>query len=477
MDAGMRKTRLPGDTRAPALVRRVAGGLRARRRAWSAEKDKAFHDDLFERQDFDPFGFHYPGYVTIRRFADLVSPFLKDVRSVLDVGCGPAEITCELARRFPEIAFHGVDHSTAGIGRAELHARTLELENATFEVAAAETFSPDGAPDMITMFDAFHHLADPGRFVRRMRERTSRFLLIEPRGDWKGSWRKDLDFDWLLFDLDEIRARVAALTGEREGAPQAPAKRLSEARQAPHGTPPQRHPLFPREVSAIENRYTLDDFRRFFAGFGLRVRGTVSGLDTYPPGSVTALSPSRERFFKLAYDLYAEIDDLLHERRLDLLAKHWIIYAAAGLSEEPLAFPTSIPAAPEPARIQGPYDLEYGIYEGPREVRAGADLRARLKIRNVGWRVWSSASADKPDYVSYHWLDARGADVVVWDGERTPLPRDIGPGEELDLLLRVKAPDRPGRFILAVDMVREGEAWYSDAGIPWRRVPFRITER
>jgi SAM-dependent methyltransferase len=472
----MGKTKTTRDTRAPAFVRRVVGGLRARRQAWSPEKDKAFHDDLFGRQDFDPFGFHYPGYITIRRFADLVSPFLKDARSVLDVGCGPAEITCELARRFPEIVFHGVDHSPAGIDRANLHAQTLGLRNATFEVAAAEAFSPDGPPDIITFFDAFHHLADPGRFVRKMRERTSRFLLIEPRGDWKGSWRKDLDFDWLLLDLDKIRARVAALTGEKEGAPCGPVQRLSQPSQATH--PPHLHRISSSpDGSPVENRYTLDDFRRFFAGFGLRVRGTVSGLDAYPPGSAGTPGPGRERFFKLAYDLYAEIDELLRERRLDLLAKHWIIYAEAGLPDEPIALPTAIPGAPEAGRISGPYDLEYGTYEGPRRAPAGADIRARVKVRNVGWRVWSSASPDKPDYVSYHWLDARGAAVVVWDGERTPLPRDIGPGEELDLLLRIKTPERPGRFILAVDMVQEGEAWFSDAAVAWRRIPFQITRR
>jgi len=379
----------------------------------------------------------------------------------------------DLARRFPGIVFHGVDHSQAGIDRAKTHAQTLGLRNATFETADAETFSPDRAWDIITMFDAFHHLAHPEGFVRRMKERTSRFLLIEPRGDWKGSWRKDLDFDWLILELDKVGARVAALTGEKEETPPGPARPKPAAPRSVCS--PQ--PSACSGGSAVENRYTLDDFRRFFAGFGLRIRGTVSGLDAYPPGLTAAPSYSRERFFKLAYDLYAEIDGLLQERRLDLLAKHWIIYAEAGLPEESINLPEAIPGAPDLARVRGPYDLEYETYEGPRRARAGDDVRARVRIRNAGWRVWSSASSDLPDYVSYHWLDARGADVVVWDGERTPLPRDVGPEEEIDILLRIKAPDRPGRYFLAVDMVREGAAWYSDAGIPWRPIPFRVTRR
>jgi SAM-dependent methyltransferase len=450
--------KLAGVVCAPAFIRRAARWLRARRRAWSSEDDKAYHNALFGRQDFDPFGFHYVGYITIRRFADLVSPYLAGLRTVLDVGCGPAEITCELARRHPGIYFMGVDHSPAGIERARRHARTLGLTNARFEVADAEKYIPEQPFDIITMFDAFHHLAGPDRFVRRMREYSPRFLLLEPRGDWKGSWRRDIDFDWLLPELDKIRARLALLTGEKEPASAA----------APAG---------PSEPSgaAVEYRYALDDFRGFFPGCGLRLRGTVSGLDAYPRGSGLP-SPSRERFFRLAYELYADIDELLRTRHLDLHAKHWLIYAEKGLTDEPVTLPQVTPQGIGTPLVRSSFDLEYGAYEGPRQAARGAQIRAPIRVKNLGWKVWSSRSAERPDLASYHWLDRRGG-VAVWDGDRTPLPRDVGPGEVCDVLLRVKAPDQPGRYYLAVDLVREGEGWFSDAGIPWLRLPFRIFRR
>ena len=79
-------------------------------RRWSSAGDRAFHDTLYRGQDYDPFALAYPGYVTIRRFADLAEEHLgPDIRLVLDVGCGPGEITCELARRHPEITFLGVE--------------------------------------------------------------------------------------------------------------------------------------------------------------------------------------------------------------------------------------------------------------------------------------------------------------------------------------------------------------------------------
>jgi SAM-dependent methyltransferase len=450
------EARRPGrDVHAPRFVRSAIRKLRARKKDWSPEKDREYHEALFGSQEFDPFSFAYPGYITIRRFADLASPFVKNLRFVLDLGCGPAEITCELARRHPGVTFLGVDHSAVGIERARRHAISLGLSNVSFQVARIEEFLPDRPVDLVTMFDAFHHLADPKRFVRQMRDAVPRFLLIEPRGDWKGSWRKDLDFDWLLLELDKIGARLALSIGETQ-------------HQRPQtGKTPRRRPGDP-----VEHRYTLDDFRNTFEGFGLRVRGTVSGLEAYPPGAAHP-SPSQIQFWKLAYEFYAEMDERLHERGLDLLAKHWVIYAEKGLPEEAITVPKEVPDSTEGGTVKGSYDAQYRDYDGPSEADSGQDIRAKVTVRNRSFRVWSSRRPSVPDYLSYHWLDMRGG-AVVWDGERTPLPRDIGPGEEAEVLFRVKTPGKAGKYILAVDLIQEGISWASDAGVPWLTIPFRI---
>jgi SAM-dependent methyltransferase len=439
----------------PRFVRAAARKWRARKKDWSPDKDREFHNALFAGQEFNPFSFAYPGYITIRRFADLASPFLKDLRSVLDLGCGPGEITCELARRHANITFLGVDHSAAGIERARRHAESLGLANVSFQVARLEEFQPGCPADLVTMFDAFHHLADPRGFVRRMKDSVSRFLLIEPRGDWKGSWRRDLDFDWLLLELDKIGIRVAISTGERP-KPRPPSERIPQTRP---GEP-------------VEHRYALDDFRDIFKGFGLRVRGTVSGLDVYPPGSAFP-APDRARLWELAYQILAETDDRLRGRGIDLLAKHWVIYAEKGLPEETITIPNGFPAPFQAAPIQSAFDAQYLDYDGPHKAGPGQDFRAKVTVRNRSFRSWSSFRPDAPDYLSYHWLDRRGG-TVIWDGERNPLPRDIGPDEQAEVLVRVKAPDSVGRYSLAFEMIQEGVSWSSDAGVPWLAVPFRI---
>jgi SAM-dependent methyltransferase len=443
------------EVHAPRFVRAAIRKLRARKKDWATEKDREYHDALFGSQEFYPFSFAYPGYITIRRFADLVSPFVKNLRFVLDLGCGPAEITCELARRHPGVTFLGVDHSAAGIERARRHATSLGLSNISFQVAQIEEFLPDRPVDLVTMFDAFHHLANPKQFVRRMRDVVPRVLLIEPRGDWKGSWRKDLEFDWLLLELDKIGARLALSTGE------------TQDQQPQPGGIPHRRPGEP-----VEHRYTLDDFRNIFEGFGLRVRGTVSGLEGYPPAAANP-TPSRIRFWELAYEIYSEIDERLRDRGLDLLAKHWVIYAEKGLPEETITVPEELPGSVEGGTVQGAYDAQYLDYNGPSEAGSGQDFRAKVTVRNCSFRVWSSRRQDASDYLSYHWIDRRGG-AVVWDGERTPLPRDIGPGEEADILFRVKTPGKAGKYVLAVELIHEGISWASDAGVPWLAIPFRI---
>jgi SAM-dependent methyltransferase len=441
--------------RAPGFLRAAVRGLRTRTKGWSADKDREYHDSLFEQQEYYPFSFAYAGYITIRRFADLASPFLKGLRTVLDLGCGPGEITCELARRHTDMTFLGIDHSAAGIERARRNAACLSLTNASFQVARVEEFLLDRPADLVVMFDALHHLADPKGLVQRMKDSASRFLLVEPRGDWKGAWRKDLDLGWLLLELDKIGYRLALTTGEMTD------------RRPRAGGPPR-----PRSGQPVEHRYTLEDFRNIFEGFGIRVRGTVSGLEAYPPGSQNP-APSRVRSWELAYGILAEVDDQLRDRGLDLLAKHWVIYAEKGLPEEAIAVPGRLPGAGEPEEVRGAYDAQYLNYEGPTEADPGQEFRAKLTVRNRSFRVWSSRRPGAPDHLSYHWLDRLGS-VIVWDGERSAWPRDVGPEEEAEVLFRVKAPSQSGKFALAVELLQEGRSWASDAGVPWLAVPFRV---
>jgi len=445
-----------------AIVNRLLNRLRKLKRKWTTQKDREFHDQLFAEQHHNPFAFSYSGYVTIRRFADLAAPYVEPAKSVLDLGCGPAEITCELARRFPRVSFLGVDHSRRGIERAESNARTLNLKNIEFAVAAIEEFTADRKFDIILMFDSFHHLADPRHLLERLRGSVRQFLLIEPRGDWKGSHVKDLDFDWIMADLENMRLRIAAKIPEA-------------ATSAPSRIPAERTENSAAQAKALENRYNLEEFRKIFKGFGLKIRGTISGLDAFPPDPCLD-NPSREFFGKKAYEIFRELDERIVNEHIDILAKHWVIFASRDLPGDDIKIPRPHFAADAIEASQGPYDVQFLDYDGPRLVRSGSEFRVQVRFFNRSYRHLSSRDGENPDFISYRWLDAHGA-IEVRDGLRTALIKTVGPGEECRSELRILSPARPGKYILAIDLVHEGKTWYSEAGNPSLRIRMSIKKK
>jgi SAM-dependent methyltransferase len=444
----------------------VAGApLRALRRlrwraiGWSKTTDQQYHDRFYQGPDYNPFSLDYPGYVTIRRFADHAEVLLPESGTVLDVGCGPGEITCELARRHPHLTFIGIDHSAAGIDRARHNATRLGLNNVTFAAGDAETIAADGRFGLVTMFDAFHHIEQPERFLDWLRLRTSRCLLVEPAGTALGTWMTDLDVDWLLADLASIRERLEVLSA-------------AESRDLRRTEAAGSSDLAPGD-GAVERRYATDDFQAFFAGWQLHITGTIAGFESYPV-QPHATGPLRAVFGEAAYQAVCAAERELVRNGRDGLARHWVV---AATTEQNVIEPR-IPAAPAlpvipPTKVRGRFDARYQEYEGPTTLKCGGEARVAVTIVNAGWDTWRS-DGDRPVFASYHWLARDGATIVELDGVRSPLPRALGPGDECRIMLTLRAPVDPGRLVLAIDLVKEGTTWFSEAGAPWLLVPISV---
>jgi SAM-dependent methyltransferase len=106
---------------------------------------------------------------------------------------------------------------------------------------------------------------------------------------------------------------------------------------------------------------------------------------------------------------------------------------------------------PAPDRIQG---------------RPGSRILLPVRVRNESPHPWPVAgSPDGHDAINLgnHWRTRRGRLVALDDG-RCPLPGALPPGEEIELLLGVTLPDRPGTYLLEVDMVQEHVSWFAARG-------------
>lgn len=430
---------------------RLAKRLNWSRRRWSTDRDREFHDAVFAGKTYDPFSPAYPGFLTIRRFADLAEVHVRATDTVLDLGCGPGEITCELARRLPGATFVGVDHSAEAIARAQQLAAHLGLSNIRFERRDLEDFAPGDRIDLVMMFDAFHHVLDPERFLRSVGGQCDRFFLIEPAGNALGQWQRTIDLDWLSEALFTIRDRLEYQAGLEV------ATRATGGEQAAAGEP-------------TERRYSMDDFVRFFPGFGVEVHGTIAGLELYGVDP-HALSPLRDDIGNVAYRLVVDLENTLRKNDLDLAAKHWAIYAERGRHVEPRRVP-DLPKRTVETPLAGAYGAMYERFEGPSEVKAGTTVNASVTITNRGWRHWDS-TADQPVLVSYHWLDTTGR-AVVEDGLRNPLPRVLREGESGAIALQIQCPDAPGKYILALDLIHEHVTWFGRAGVPPLKIPVRV---
>lgn len=83
--------------------------------------------------------------------------------TVLDLGCGPADVTVRLARRFPRAVFHGVDGAEAMLA----HGRTrVAREGLGDRIRLVRAVLPGDAPpldayDGVVSNSLLHHLHDP----------------------------------------------------------------------------------------------------------------------------------------------------------------------------------------------------------------------------------------------------------------------------------------------------------------------------
>jgi hypothetical protein len=96
-------------------------------------------------------------------------------------------------------------------------------------------------------------------------------------------------------------------------------------------------------------------------------------------------------------------------------------------------------------------------------VEAGALQRAVVEAENAGTAPWRTRGPADGLFLAYHWLDERG-NAIVWDGERTPLERTVGPDDRLRQAIAVRGPIPPGRYRLAVDLVEEHRFWLAELG-------------
>lgn len=107
------------------------------------------------------------------------------------------------------------------------------------------------------------------------------------------------------------------------------------------------------------------------------------------------------------------------------------------------------------------------------QVEAGAIEKIAVGVRNTSTAPWPD---DRFVNLGNHWRTPDGALVRLDDG-RASMNATVAPGATIDLTLETQAPTEPGDYLLELDLVIEGVAWFADHGSPTVMVPVHVVPR
>lgn len=154
---------------------------------------------------------------------------LTPTTQVLDVGCGPATITFDLAQRVPKGRVVGIDAAADVVTAARAEAHSRGLANLRLEVGDVYRLAFDDASfDVVHAHQVLQHLSEPVAALAEMRRVCRPGGVVAVRdADYGGMfWYPD---DPELTEWRALYQRVARATG---GEPDAGRRLLAWAREA-----------------------------------------------------------------------------------------------------------------------------------------------------------------------------------------------------------------------------------------------------
>jgi hypothetical protein len=99
--------------------------------------------------------------------------------------------------------------------------------------------------------------------------------------------------------------------------------------------------------------------------------------------------------------------------------------------------------------------------------RPGETCGLDVDLVNTAETVWLREGRHGKGYVRLgaQLLDAAGQ-TLSRDHARAELPGDVPEGASTAVTVELVAPDRPGRYVVRLDLVNEGVGWFGDGGSP-----------
>src|SRR6476469_997858 len=121
------------------------------------------------------------------------------------------------------------------------------------------------------------------------------------------------------------------------------------------------------------------------------------------------------------------------------------------------------------------FNQEIKYFDSIKDVRINSLIKMPVTVKNISNFTWSNQPEYNPTNFSYRWIDSTGKLAIFdGDGERTPLPYNLSPGELTKLNVTIKTPKYPGKYRLILTMVQEGIVWFNDKTNSYTEIPVNV---
>jgi SAM-dependent methyltransferase len=156
-----------------------------------------------------------------------------------------------------------------------------------------------------------------------------------------------------------------------------------------------------------------------------------------------------------------------YQLKFDMVSEQvaWFEYYGSPTVTYPLIFAPRVATSRHPRTLRA----RLAVTGVPAQAARGDTIALDVQAENSGDTVWLSAPDGQGGEVTAGFKLVDGAGVIVSDSlGRTPLPRDIAPGEQVELRCAVTLPAdlAAGLYVLRADMVHERIAWFEHYGSP-----------
>jgi SAM-dependent methyltransferase len=199
-----------------------------------------------------------------------------------------------------------------------------------------------------------------------------------------------------------------------------------------------------QRFQVLENELDLPELFRQAEALGFTVT-----LKPYADPDAVSFGPREYFQFMRGRDLYFPIDDLRRSMR-----ECYLFVLAKG--EE-------TPDSRNPNELRASIGLDRASLTGP----PNAQLSLLATVTNRGDTTWVARELPGGGYVRLggHLTDTART-MLEWEFLRAWLPADVPPGGSAQVAVPVRMPAGPGRYVLRLDLVDEGIAWFEQHGSP-----------